>query len=183
MVELDLREEALAARAVHDLERLRAPGGRPPEPRHVVVRLVPVAEHEERIDRERGVAEPGVAVVPVALAADLLRERRGRRCHDRSRRRVRQPLEDEAASKHLFPVRPDVSAALGPGLPVPDRSLELAQDQLTRLTLGLQLLRQAPGQRDEGVIALGQRACSLASRDSAVPIGSSVWSTSASGPP
>ena len=37
------------------------------------LRLLGEPEPQERVERERGVADPGVAVVPVAHAADLPR--------------------------------------------------------------------------------------------------------------
>ena len=49
----------------------------------------------ERLQCERGVAHPGEAVVPVALAAGRLRQRRGRGGDRRARRHVGQPLDRE----------------------------------------------------------------------------------------
>ena len=48
-----------------------------------------VSQAQQRVDGERGVPDPGVAVVPVALAADLLRQA-GRRRGDRARRSARR---------------------------------------------------------------------------------------------
>src|SRR5205807_9980045 len=46
-VELDLGQQPLAADAVHDLQLARPARGRAPQPFHVRVRLVRVAENEE----------------------------------------------------------------------------------------------------------------------------------------
>ena len=72
-VERLLGEPALAGDAVHDLQRRRVPGGRAQEPHPPIARLVEVAGVDEGEQRERGVAQPAVAVVPVTLAADPLR--------------------------------------------------------------------------------------------------------------
>ncbi len=66
----------LAADSEHDLQvvGLRERSGR--RRGHVVeelVRLVGTGRHPQRLDGERGVPDPGVAVVPVARAADDLR--------------------------------------------------------------------------------------------------------------
>ena len=49
----------------------------------------------QSLKRERRVANPRVAVVPVALAARGLGQRRGQGGHSRTRRHVRQPLDRE----------------------------------------------------------------------------------------
>jgi hypothetical protein len=58
-------------------------------------RLLVVAGVEHGEQRQRRVAEPAVAVVPVADAADVLRERGRRRGDDPARGRVRKRLEYE----------------------------------------------------------------------------------------
>ena len=57
------------------------------------LRLLLVAGVDEREQRERRVAQPAEAVVPVADAADPLGERRRRRGDDPARRRVRERLQ------------------------------------------------------------------------------------------
>ena len=79
VVEDVLVELALAADAVHDLQVAVALGDVGDEGEEVV-RLPVEAERVQRPQRERRVADPRVAVVPVALAAGGLRQRRrGRR--------------------------------------------------------------------------------------------------------
>ena len=71
----------------------------------------------QRVERERRVAQPAVAVVPVADAADPLGQRRGRRGDDAARGRVGERLEgDERAVDELLPLAV-VRAALRPLLP------------------------------------------------------------------
>ena len=81
-------------------------GQRLEEEREVLERLPVEAEVVQRPQHERGVADPRVAVVPVALAARRLGQRRGARGHDRPGRRVAQALERERAAL-------DVRAATG----------------------------------------------------------------------
>src|SRR5262245_28535686 len=47
-------------------------------------RLLRAPDAIERVNRERGVAQPRIAIIPVALAADHLWQRRGRRRHQRA---------------------------------------------------------------------------------------------------
>ena len=63
-----------------------------------VVGLPVEAERVEAPQHERGVADPGVAVVPVALAAGRLGQRGGGRRHHRAGRRVGQALQRERAA-------------------------------------------------------------------------------------
>ena len=78
--------------------------------------LQPPDAHE-RVDREGRVAHPREAVVPVAVAADLLGKRRCRGGGHRSRRRVSQQLERERAAQHLVRPGPVVLVPLDPALP------------------------------------------------------------------
>src|SRR2546423_13950605 len=97
VVDRPLHELVLAADAVHDLQVLlaRGHGGHEVEE---VVRLAREAERVETPQPEGAVADPGVAVVPVALAADRLGQRGGGRCEQRARRAVRQPLQRQSAA-------------------------------------------------------------------------------------
>ena len=104
--ELQFRQAALAGDAVHDLHLRRAAGDRAHQPVAPGARLVVVAGVHQREQRERGVAQPAVAVVPVAHAADLLGQRGGRRGDDAAGRRVGQRLQrDERAAHRAAPIR------------------------------------------------------------------------------
>jgi hypothetical protein len=62
---------------------------------HELVGLPVEVEPVERLQREGRVAHPGVAVVPVALPARGLGQRRRQRGHGRSGRHIGQPLDRE----------------------------------------------------------------------------------------
>ena len=82
----------------------------PPEERR---RLGVTAQLQQRLQGERGVANPAVAVVPVPLAADTLGQRRGRRRRDRSRLREHEQLQRERG--------PQDRGAPGAGVAQPSR--------------------------------------------------------------
>ena len=117
-----------AVHGVHELERpvavrvaLLPAGGQPvPEPG----RLLGEPDPQEGVHRERGVANPGVAVVPVPHPADPLRQAGGRGGDDRPGRLVGEQLQRQGrAQDHLAPPAP-VGAAGRPPLPVVDRLAE-----------------------------------------------------------
>ena len=64
--------------------------------------LFQVAGVQQRIQREGGVAQPAIAIVPVAHAAQLLRQRGGGGRHDAARRGVGQGLERDQRAQHLL---------------------------------------------------------------------------------
>ena len=87
----------------------------PPEER---LRLARAPEVQEGLERECRVAHPAEAVVPVALAADLLGQRRGRRRRDRPGGRVEEQLERQRAADHGIAPRAVVRTLRGPAPPV-----------------------------------------------------------------
>ena len=117
----------LAADPVHDLQRALAgpaAGGAGHEGDELLG-LVRAGADVERLDRQARVADPGVAVVPVALAADGLGQRRGGRRDDRAGRPVGESLEHPRAEAHEILVRALVDVVLGlPGAPGLDRVLD-----------------------------------------------------------
>ena len=76
--------------------------------------LLPVPEAEEGPGGERRVAQPAEAVVPVQVAADALRQRRGRRGDDGPGRGVGHELQGQRAAHHL---RPGTARRSGRGPP------------------------------------------------------------------
>ena len=95
-----------AVDAVHDLQWAAAGALDGPllQPGHELLRLRRQPQAQEGVNGEGGVAHPGVAVVPVAHPADLLRQPAGRRRHDRAGRRERQQLQHQRrAVDHLAP--------------------------------------------------------------------------------
>ena len=139
---------------VHDLER-HAIGtlvAEPVQPRHVGERLLAEAEPQEREHRERRVAEPAVAVVPVARPADVLGQA-GRGCRDDGAgREVREQLErDRRAVDDLAPA-PAIGALTDPPAPEVDGPAKRDVDGiLVPDAAGL-----ADGEHERGPLAAGR---------------------------
>ncbi len=117
-----------AVHGIHELERsvavrvalLPARGQPVPE----LGCLFGESDSQEGIHRERGVADPGVAVVPVPHPADPLRQAGGRGGDDRPGRLVGEQLQRQCrAQDHLAPPAP-IGAVGYPPLPVINRSAE-----------------------------------------------------------
>ena len=70
---------------------------------HEVARLLVEAERVQGPEAEGRVADPAVAVVPVAFAAGGLGQRGGRRGDDRAGRRVGEALEDQRRALQVDP--------------------------------------------------------------------------------
>ena len=124
VVELALGQPAPTVHAVHDLQVLRVPGHRAQQPVAPAEGLVGVAGRQQRLEGERGVAQPAVAVVPVAFAAELLGQRRGGRRHDAAGLRVRHHPQGEQAAAHEVGVREVRGAGEGPALVVDPGGLD-----------------------------------------------------------
>ena len=118
-VELELREPALAADAVHRLQLLGVTGRGAEQPLAPAQRLGLVAADQERLERQRRVAHPAVAVVPVPGAADRLGQRSGRRGDDAAGRLGGQRLQREQRPQHRLAPFTGVGAARRPVRPVP----------------------------------------------------------------
>ena len=118
-----------ALAAVEAVEDLQARVGQlrrvqqPPEER---LGLARAAQLQERLEREGRVAHPAEAVVPVALAADLLGQRRRGRCRDRPGGSVEEQLERQGAADHGVAPRALVGALRRPAAPVRGRRLQAA---------------------------------------------------------
>jgi len=109
MRQLPLGQVPLAADAEHDLQvraALQPGGGRIGEEGEELVRLIRASRHPQSLHGQAGVTHPGVAVVPVPLAADGLRQRGGWRRHDRARRRERHGLQHAPGMAHQLLPRP-----------------------------------------------------------------------------
>lgn len=117
VLEQDLRQPSSAVEPVHDLQVPRVTRDGALEPRAPLRRLLAEALLDECLERERGVAQPAVAVVPVALAAERLGQRRGDGRDDAPRGEVRQQTQDEQRPHHGLAVRPVVRAAARPQPP------------------------------------------------------------------
>src|SRR5215211_7606430 len=88
------------------------------QPTHKVPRLVLEADVDQGVERQRRVPEPGVAVVPVALSPDLLRQTHRRGGDERARRIVDHELEDKGRSVDYLPPPPLIGAVCEPTPPV-----------------------------------------------------------------
>ena len=179
LVELELGQAPLAADPVHDLDRRRVAGADAQQEVAEGQRLVGVAGGEQRLEREHRVAQPAVAVVPVAHAADVLGQRRRRRGDHRAGRLGRHRLERDQRGQHLVAIRALVAAARAPLSPPRLRARERRVGVLDRRRL---LVREMPGQREPLARALdrdelGASPCRPRSRS-----GSGVLSRNASGP-
>src|SRR6478735_4475242 len=130
-----LRQLGATVDAVHDLQRPECPGAvlaeAPAQPLHERRALIREPEPQQRVEREGGVADPGVAVVPVAATAELLGQAGRRRRDDPAGGQERQQLERQRRAVHdLTP--PALVARLGePVAPVLDGPVE----RLARLVL------------------------------------------------
>ena len=134
VVERLLDQLGLAADPVHDLEPALLGLGHVGDEVEEVVGLPVEAERVEAPEHERGVADPGVAVVPVALPAGRLGKRRGGGGHHRPGRRVGEALQRERAALEVGPPRVvGELAVVEPVLPVVGRP----DQPLVRLVVGL----------------------------------------------
>src|SRR5436309_2310686 len=91
-----LAELVLAADAVHDLQVFLA-GGDVGDEVEEVVGLARETQRVQAPQHEGAVADPRVAVVPVALAADRLRQRSRRGGKQGARRAVGEPFQGQRA--------------------------------------------------------------------------------------
>ncbi len=154
-----LREVVLAADSEHDLEvGLAHPrrGGRG-HPGEEAVCLVGAGRHPERLQRQAGVAHPGVPVVPVALTAHGLGKGGGGGGDDGAGRLEGKRLEDTAAVLDQLP--PGAGIALvdvGPGPPSADGGLQPLLDHVLGPGIGGHFRAPLVLEREADLLALVQ---------------------------
>ena len=156
VVELLLDEAAFAADAVHHLQRMALTvvgAGHVGDEREEVVGLAVQAQGVQAPQRERRVAHPRVAVVPVAFALRGFRQRRGAGRQQRAGRRVGQALQRQRAALQIRP--PRVVGEVADVDPLPPRLAGLPH-LVGGLFEGLRRRVLGPAQRDEHVVALVQ---------------------------
>ena len=90
------------------------------QPVHEPGRLLGEADPHQRVQGEGGVAQPGVAVVPVPHPADALGQARGRGGHEGPGRLVGQQLQRQGRALHHLAPAALVGAVRQPALPVRD---------------------------------------------------------------
>ncbi len=71
----------------------------------------------EQPDREAGVTNPAISIVPVSRAARSFRQRRCGRCRDGSRWRVEKTFEHDCGTPHELRIRTQDSAQTRPCFP------------------------------------------------------------------
>ncbi len=141
---------ALTAHAVHHLQVVAVATAVGHEVEEVVG--LPVeAQRVQPPQREGRVPDPGVAVVPVALALRGLRQRGGRRRQQRTGRGVGQALQGQRAALQV--AAPRVVREVAQRDPLPP-VLGGAAHPLVGLGQGARRGQRRPGQRDEVLVAL-----------------------------
>ena len=119
-------------------------------------RLVDVFRLEQRGERQRRVAQPAVAVVPVAKPADPLRQRRRRRGHDSARRRVGERFQHrQRAVEQIAPFL--WQRHLAAGVPLAPEALGLGERHFGVDARGLGIVRRVPREREGHALALLDR--------------------------
>ena len=117
-------------------------------------RLVVEAGVHQREQGERGVADPAEAVIPVALAAELLRQRGGGRGDDAAGRRVGQRLQRDQRALDRLGVGP---VGLGARRPVAPEALAVRERLGGSIGSGTRQVRRAVAQHEGHGLALGTR--------------------------
>src|SRR5881409_3479559 len=135
------------------------------DPAHEGRRLLGEAEAHEAVEREGGVADPGVAIVPVPLAAELLGKPEGGGRDDGAVRPRGEELEGQrGAVDHLTPAAL-VGGATEPPAPEVDGALEGVRDVVGRgagsVLSGPHLLEHEPGRLVRAQGELGDRGAGL----------------------
>ncbi len=128
MLEHDLVKIGVAVYAVEDVQAFvgRRLVAALFQPVHEGCGLVGEPERHQSVCGERGVADPGIAVVPVSDAAEFLRQGCGRRGDQSPGRPVNEQFENERRTVHHLPPASVVPAAAQPRLPVGEGAVEQA---------------------------------------------------------
>ncbi len=128
MVEDLFGQVALACHPVHDLKVLRVPGDGPQQPVTPLERLFLEAVRHHRLEGQGRITQPAEPVVPVARAAEFLRQGSGRSSNDAARVLVREGAKDQQGPQYGGTVLTAVVVARSPGLPVGDGLVERLVD-------------------------------------------------------
>ena len=146
-----LLEPALAGQPVHDLHVGRIARDRAQQPPPPALRLGPEPVVQQHVQRERRVPQPDVAVVPVALAAELLRQARGRCRDDAAGVLVGEGTQHEQRALHRLRMHRRCGRGFRPVAPPAIRALELAAH---RQGFGRLPVRGVPGHHMLVLVAL-----------------------------
>ncbi len=123
-LELELDQPPRAQDVVHDLQFRRMAGHGTQQPIAKFLRLLLITAVEQRIKRERGIADPTKSIIPVADAAELFGKRRGWCGDDAAGRRECKGFERDERSLHRIAPGTVVFAPRRPLLPPRFRVLE-----------------------------------------------------------
>ena len=145
VVELALGEMPATLDGVHHLHVHRIARDRPQQPVAPVLRIVGAARGEQGLQRQRGIAQPAVAVVPVALPAELLGERGRRRGDDATGVGMGQAAQGDQAAHDLTAPGTVVLTRVRPPLPLLEG---VGQPGLDVHGVGDVAVRRDPGQRE-----------------------------------
>ena len=156
-----LGQIATAVDPVHDLQRAVLGGLEVGDELDELVGLPVEVEAVERLQRERCVAHPGVAVVPVALAAGRLRQRCGQRRDRGAGGHVGEALDRERRA--LDRVAEAVIRDARPAEPVAPEARRRGHPRL-RLVRRSRARRAPPPRRGRSRRALRLRACAVRGR-------------------
>ncbi len=121
---------------------------------------------QERVDGERGVANPRVPVVPVAITADALGETAGGRRHDGARRPERQQFQRQRGSLDHLPPAALVPASDDPVLPETQSAPELALADFLELLQWRRRLLVGLRENDRNLVAFAKKEL----RDDGAPV-------------
>ncbi len=163
-IEREFRQTPLPLHSVSDLQFVRAAGHGPQQPFAPGRRLLGVAGRDQGEQRHRRVAQPAIAIVPVAAAAELLGQRGGRRGDDPAGRRIGQRLQGDERADHRLAPRPPIGRMTDPIEPPPLRLVEHFQGIAGRRRIAMRL---EPSQREGdastfGHLEVGDRGQALA---------------------
>ncbi len=150
MIQRRLWQVAFAGKAVHDLELPWFAMQRDlADPLHKAFTIFDVACQEQSIGGKACITDPGVAVVPVADAADLLRQRCGWCCDHRACRYIGQEFQRHRAAHHGLLIGTAVATTRSPGTPEGERVSKILQRSEQRVRLrAFSHIRQLEHKRD-----------------------------------
>ena len=156
-----LGQVAAAVDPVHDLQRPVLGRLDVGDELHELVGLPVEVEPVQRLQREGRVAHPGVAVVPVALAARRLRQRGGERRDRGAGRHVREPLDRQRRA--LERVAEAMVGDPRPPEPGPPEACRRGDPRRGLVDVGGRGELLGPGERAERALVL-LRACAARAR-------------------
>src|SRR5258708_3649701 len=121
MTELIFREIMLSPNAIHNLWSLVLGVLQRTKPVGEGMRLFSKTKAIERCESKRGIAQPGITIIPVALLADRLWKRGGGCGHKRACGSVGHHFEREYTTMDSFPILAILGTLREPSAPAVER--------------------------------------------------------------